>query len=416
MQETFFDRIPGRRDHARSPSPPRPGRPAVHPSPIHSPCTMNDFFQWPSRLRTPVLAAGLVASVALAGYGLLVTKAHAAAAGAAAPRPAPLQAIRLQLNPMTAVAQETGILKEEYDKVGIGQIVLVAPGSAQLSGAEAALLNNGGVAIAQRMIYPAVVHAARGLDAVIIWESQPSDGYRTPILARADNQAVNTLADLDGKKFGSSRVSCYWTSPFETLTKAGLPLDSRVKQGRVRYQSIDQGNAAVAALLSGAIDATAMHLGTSSGAALYTQGQIKVVGRTPTQGVYERGAGRVSYFAMRDFADRYPQAVQAFLIAQERTKQWVRSHPDEAAKIVAKATRVPEKVARFQITDASQFFFMEGERDANNTRATIKEFQDWYVANGDDILSDHRLPDERIHALVDERFFGDGPYSPYRAR
>ena len=356
----------------------------------------------------------MAASLGLAGYGLAVSEAHAAPA--AVPAHPALQTIRLQLNPMTAVAHETGILKEEYDKVGIHQIVLVAPGSAQLSGAEAALLNNGGVAIAQRMIYPAVVHAARGLDAVIVWESQPSDGNRTPILARADNKEVNSIADLDGKKFGSSRVSCYWTAPFETLTKAGLPLDSRTQQGRIRYQSIDQGNAAVAALLSGAIDATAMHLGTSSAAALYTKGQVKVVGRTPTQGVYERGAGRVSYFAMRDFADRYPQAVQAFLIAQERAKQWVQDHPDEAAKIVAKATRVPEDVAKFQITDASQFFFMEGERDANNTRVTIKEFQDWYVANGDDILTDHRLSDDRIHALVDERFFGNGAYSPYRTR
>jgi ABC-type nitrate/sulfonate/bicarbonate transport systems, periplasmic components len=225
------------------------------------------------------------------------------------------------------------------------------------------------------MVYPATVHRANGLDAVIVWLSEPSDQYRTPILARASNDKINTLADLEGKKFGSSRISCYFTSPFEALAKVGLPLDSRLEKGKVRYQSIDNSAATNAALLSGAIDATAAHLAVNNAAALYLSGEVKVIGRSPDDGVYVNGAGRVSYFAMREFVDEYPEAVLAFLKAHERTKKWIYENIDEAAEIIAEGTRVPVEIAKFQITDSSTYEFMKGETDADSARRNIKEFQ-----------------------------------------
>ncbi|WP_347557451.1 ABC transporter substrate-binding protein [Robbsia sp. KACC 23696] len=352
---------------------------------------------------------GLIAGTAGVGgiaYAFAATDAPAA-------KPA-LTSITLQLDPITAIAQDKGFLKQEYAKIGVDKVTLVAPGSSQMIGAEAAQLNGGGIAVAQRMIYPAVVHRANGLDAVIVWESQPSDKYRTPLLARADNDQINSIKDLDGKKFASSRVSCYWTAPFEDFTKAGLPLDSREKQGRVRYQSVDSPSVVTAALLSGAIDATAMHLGTSNAAALYLSHQVKVIGRSPDNGEYVNGAGRVSYFAMRSFADKYPEAIRAFLLSLQEARQWTLAHPDEAAQIVARETRVPVNIARFQISDPSQFFFMGGEPNANNVRSTIKQFQAWYVDHGDDILSERHLSDAQIDALVDGRFFAGGQYSIYQ--
>jgi len=354
------------------------------------------------RIRTTV--AGL------AVFGSLVLGAFSAAPAIASET---LPHITLQLRPWTVVAQKKGILKEEFDKVGIPEVNLIASGTADLLGAESAALDRGTIAIAQRMIYPATVHRANGLDAVIIWESEPSDKYRTPILVRANNDTINTVQDLDGKNFASSRISCYFTSPFEILNKAGLPLDSRLQKGRVRYQSIDNVAAVNNALLSGSIDATAAHLGVNNAAALYLSGAVKVVGRSPDDGVYVNGAGRVSYFAMRDFVNRYPTAVRAFLIAHERTKSWIQENIDEAAAIIAEGTRVPVEIAKFQITDPSSFEFMKGEPDANKARQGIKEFQAWYVANGDDILVDRQLTDEQIDAFVDERFFAGGQYSIY---
>lgn len=375
-----------------------------------------------SVLRRALLGAVALGALAFAPLALapLAPGVATAAPSQAAPAPsAPVQAteklpyINLQLRPWTVVAQKKGILKEEFDKVGTPEVNLIASGTAELVGAESAALDRGAIAIAQRMIYPATVHRANGLDAVIIWESEPSNGYRTPILARADNDKINTVQDLDGKNFASSRISCYFTSPFEILNKAGLPLDSRLKQGRVRYQSIDNVAVVNHGLLSGAIDATAAHLGVNNAAALYLSGAVKVIGRSPDDGVYVNGAGRVSYFAMRDFVNRYPQAVHAFLVAHERTKKWINENIDEAAELIAEGTRVPVEIAKFQITDASSFEFMAGERDADKARKGIKDFQAWYIANGDDILVDRRLSEEQIDAFVDSRFFAGGQYSVY---
>lgn len=345
---------------------------------------------------TALLSGGLLAALALPAFAK-----------------DPLPFINLQLRPWTVVAQERGILKEEFDKVGIPEVNLIASGTAELVGAESAALNKGSIAIAQRMVYPATVHRANGLDAVIVWLSEPSDEYRTPILARAGNDEINTIQDLEGKNFASSRISCYFTSPFEVLAKAGLPLDSRLKEGKVRYQSIDNSAATNAALLSGAIDATAAHLAVNNAAALYLSGEVKVIGRSPNDGVYVNGAGRVSYFAMREFVDTYPEAVHAFLVAHERTKAWIAANIDEASEIIAEGTRVPVEIARFQITDASTFEFMKGETDAVSARENIKRFQDWYVAQGDDILTEKQLSPDQIDAFVDARFFAGGEYSVY---
>ncbi|MDR2031325.1 MAG: hypothetical protein LBP86_03495 [Azoarcus sp.] len=197
-----------------------------------------------------------------------------------------LPAINLQLSPWTVVARERGFFKDAFDKIGTTKVNLIASGAAELLGAETAAVGGGAIAIAQRMVYPATVHRANGLDGVIIWISEPSNRYRAPILARADNKAINTVRDLDGKKFGSSRISCYWSSPFEILNKAVLPLDSRTKKGRVRYESVDNPSVAISAVISGATDATAAHLAAGQFTGPWLSGKLKVVGRSPDDGVY----------------------------------------------------------------------------------------------------------------------------------
>jgi ABC-type nitrate/sulfonate/bicarbonate transport system substrate-binding protein len=324
-----------------------------------------------------------------------------------------LPEINLQLTPWTVVAREKGIFQEEFGKLGT-KVELIASGGAELLGAEAAAVNRGAIAIAQRMIYPATIHRANGLDGVIIWASEPSNRYRAPILARADNDKITKVADLDGKKFGSSRISCYWSSPFEQLNAAGLPLDSRLKKGRVRYESIDNVSVAISAVLSGATDATTLHLAAGPATGAWLSGKLKVVGHSPDDGVYINNAGRVTYFARRDFAEKYPEVVKAFLAARERTMAWVLDHTEESAAIIAKETRVPIEVARFEISHAGQWEFMSGESNADRVRTAIKTFQKYYIANGDDILSERHLTDAQVDAFVDGRFFIGGKYSIYQ--
>lgn len=348
---------------------------------------------------------------ALAATALLATALSSGSPAARADEP--LTTINLQLTPWTVIAQEKGIFKDEFDRIGVKKVNLIASGGADLVGAESAAVNNGAIAIAQRMIYPATVHRANGLDGVVIWASEPSNRYRAPILARADNDKINSVADLDGKKFGSSRISCYWSSPFEMTTKAGLPFDSRDKQGRIRYTSIDNSAVAITSVLTGATDATTAHLAAGAFAGAWLSGKLKVIGRSPDDGVYVNNAGRVTYFARRDFVNKYPQVVKAFLAARERTREWTYDHVDEAAQIVADKTRVPVEVAKFQISHAGEWEFMAGEPNADRARNAIKTFQAWYVANGDDILAERSLTEAQIDAFIDGRFFAGGEYSIY---
>jgi ABC-type nitrate/sulfonate/bicarbonate transport system substrate-binding protein len=325
-----------------------------------------------------------------------------------------LPSVNLQLSPWTAIARAKGIFKDEFDKVGTREVNLIASGGAELVGAETAAVSKGAISIAQRMIYPATVHRANGLDGVIVWASEPSNRYRAPILAAASNKEVNTLADLDGKKFGSSRISCYWSAPFEALNSVGLPLDTRQKKGRVRYESIDNPTVAIAGVISGALDATTVHLAAGNATGAWLSGKLKVVGHSPDDGVYVNHAGRVTYFAKREFANKYPDAVKAFLAARERTMAWTLDNVDEAAKIVAKELRLPVEVAKFQITHKGQWDFMAGESNADRARNSIKTFQAWYINQGDDILAERRLSEAQVDAFVDGRFFVGGSHSIYR--
>jgi len=323
----------------------------------------------------------------------------------------PLSAINLPIEGWTVVAREKGFLAAQYDRLGT-QVTLLDPGTTQLIGAEAAMLDRGGLAIATRMMYPAAVHKANGIDASIVWMSVKSSPARTPILARVNGPIAN-VADLAGKNFGSTRVSCGWTSPTEILTKAGLPLDTPDHTGAVRYTNISNPVATTAALMSGRIDATATHLALPDAAALFATGQVRVVARSPEDGIYVNAAGRVSYFAMRPFVDAHPRHIEAFLRAREITDAWIAGHVDEAAQIIARETRIPVTLAKFAIIDPSSFQYIAGEPSATAAVGVIKSFQQWYVDHGDDILRARHLSDAAIETFVDRRFFKGGQYSIY---
>jgi ABC-type nitrate/sulfonate/bicarbonate transport system substrate-binding protein len=338
--------------------------------------------------------------------------ATAACAGLTAARAEePLANISLPIEGWTAVAQAKGFFEAEYGKLGT-KVTLVDPGSTQLIGAEAAMLDRGGLAVAQRMMYPATVHKANGIDASIIWLSGRSSRHRTPVLVRADSP-VQSIADLKGKTFGSSRVSCGWTAPTEIFAKNDAPLETPIKEGKVKFTNISSLAASSAALLSGRIDATSTHVALPEAAALVASGQVKVAGYSPEDGVYVNAAGRVSYFSMRSFVDAHPNHIKAFLKTRETTVAWIRDHVDEAAAIIAKETRIPIAIAKFAIVDDSEFHYMTGEPSADVATQAIKTFQQWYIDNGDEILKARHLSDETIEAFVDKRFFKGGSYSIY---
>jgi ABC-type nitrate/sulfonate/bicarbonate transport system substrate-binding protein len=118
--------------------------------------------------------------------------------------------------------------------------------------------------------------------------------------------------------------------------------------------------------------------------------------------------------AKRDFVEKYPEVIRAYLLARERARYWAFDHPNEAAAIIAKELRLPVEAALFQITHLGQEYFMGGEPNADRAVNSIKTFQEWYAANGDDILGERRLTDEQIDAFVARQFFAGGQYSIYK--
>ncbi|MDR1007157.1 MAG: ABC transporter substrate-binding protein [Campylobacteraceae bacterium] len=328
-----------------------------------------------------------------------------------------LPEISLQKSPWTVIALEKGFFKDEFNKVGTKKVTLIAQGAAELLGAESAAVGSGRgdkLAIAQRMVYPSTVHRINGLNTVIIWISEPSNRYRTPILTAADNGKINSLKDLEGKNFSSSRISCYWSSPFESLNEAGIPFDSRLKKGSVRHENIDNSNIAIQAVIAGKTDATAVHLAAPAFTGSWLSGKLKVVDRPADDGVYVNYAGRVTYVANKVIADKYPQVIRAFLEAREKTREWATDHPNEAAAIISKELRVPTEVALFQITHLGQWEFMGGEASAEEARKSIKEFLRYYIANGDDILTQKSLTDKEVDEFIDGKFFAGGSHSIYK--
>jgi ABC-type nitrate/sulfonate/bicarbonate transport system substrate-binding protein len=325
----------------------------------------------------------------------------------------PLPAVNVPINTWTVVAARLGWLQQEYAKLG-STVKLVDPGTTALVGAEASLLDRGDLHFAFRMIYPALVHRANGLEARVVWLSTRSDVYKTPVITLKDSP-IASAADLKGKSFASGRVGCGWTAPYEALLKAGVPLDTELKKGAVRYTNISSANATVSALLAGQIDATATHTAIPQWASGVTQGLYKVVARAPADGVYVSHAGRTAVFALAEFADAYPAHVKTFLEVRARTVAWIKANPDQAAAIVARDTRVPVYVARYSLFDAAGYDLLDGEPSYDAAVGSLRTFQAWYRQNGDDILARHSLDDAELAAFVDRRFFAGGAFSAYPA-
>ena len=74
---------------------------------------------------------------------------------------------------------------------------------------------------------------------------------------------------------------------------------------------------------------------------------------------------------------------------------------------------VPVDIAKFQIVDPSGYEFIKGDTSAENVRKAIGEFQDWYIAHGDDVFTDRKLSQQDIATFVDGKFFKGGEYSIY---
>lgn len=345
--------------------------------------------------RARMLVAGIALTIgASAGVALSATDKKA-------------ETVYAPLNTWTAVAMQKGWLQEEFAKVG-AKVSLVDIAAIKIPGVEASLLDKGELHFVNCMGYVSIQHKLNGLDSEVVWASKLPHPRRSATVVLKDSP-VRSLGDLKGKNLGGWRISCPYFATYEALKHAGVQQDTEFQRGDVRYTNI-ASSAQVPALLAGKVDALSVHPASPTITALYTQNLIREVGSSKPDGAYVKGGGRSAIFVLREFAQKHPERVQAFLRAYEKTQKWIRANPDAASVIAARELRIPKHVAKFAIVDDSQMLFTDPEPDQKKIVASYNLFQGWGIKNGDDFLKKKNLNPAQIEAFVDKRFFKGGQY------
>lgn len=318
--------------------------------------------------------------------------------------------VKAPLSDWTTVASKKGWLQEEFAKAG-AKVKLVDVAALKIPGVESSLLEKGDLHFAARMAYPALQHKLNGLDAVVVWASQEPHPRRATTIVLKESQ-VNALGDLKGKNIGGNRFGCPYFASYEALRDQGIQQDTNLQKGEVGFVQINS-NTATSALLSGKVDSLSVHPSAPLTTALYTKGLVKEIAASVPGGAYVKGGGRTAIFAMREFAGKNPELVQAYIRTYERTRKWIVNNPDAASAIIAKEMRIPRNVARYGIVDSSQLSYSEGEPEWKTAVNAYKLFQDWGIRNGDDFLKKKNLSQAQLETFVDKRFFRGGRYSIY---
>jgi len=332
---------------------------------------------------------------------------------AVAPKvPSKARIAKIGLTEVTAIGADKGFFQEEYAKYNATPEFVNISQISGVSGAEASLLDRGDLDITVRMAYPGLQHRANGLDAVVIWEGG-NPHPRRAVTFVLDESPIKTVADARGKKYGSSLIGCPYYAGVEAFKAQGLTVDTDLQKGDIRYVNIS-GVAAISAFLGGKFDIYGAHPATASVASLYIQNEVREITTAVPNGVYVSGGGRQMYFAMREWVNKNPDLVKAFLAGWDRTVRYINSdngaHREEAAKITARALREPEAVARWDLFDESTIQWSWGVRDYQDAVNSIKLFQSWNIANKDPFYTKHHLSEKEIEAFVDKRFFAGGEY------
>jgi ABC-type nitrate/sulfonate/bicarbonate transport system substrate-binding protein len=223
------------------------------------------------------------------------------------------------------VAYEKGFFKD--NGVNVKNLVTTKAGAdtfQALAGGDAQLALNGLDAILRGQ--------EQGIDVVSIGTVSP-DFYALSVRAK-DGAAINSPADLKGKKVSVSKIgSASWAFLQQLLKSAGLS-DSDVKI--VQLGGIDT---TMAGLKSGTVDAAVTwEPGTSQGV---DQGFAKVVLNSLVPADHAKLFGSEESISMtlattKSFIKSQPETVKGAIKALDQADEWIASHtPDEVADVIA---------------------------------------------------------------------------------
>jgi NitT/TauT family transport system substrate-binding protein len=229
-----------------------------------------------------------------------------------------------------AVAKEKGYFKEAgLDVTGF---LTSAGGGTTVRNVLASELPYGEVAV------PAVIAAAQqGLELTIVHGGVASVSDQVWI-TRKDDERIKTVQDLAGKKLGYSSPK----SVTDMITS--MMLDANKLTGKVERKSIGGVGSGLTALREGAVDMTYV---TQPVWAREKNNFRLVFNSTEWAPRVVQTVGVVK----TEYLKKHPDVIRGIIEARRKGVEFIKSNPDESAKIMAKEYKITEAEAKAAIGD-----------------------------------------------------------------
>ena len=255
-----------------------------------------------------------------------------------------------------AVAKEKGYFKEAgLDVTGF---LTSAGGGTTVRNVLASELPYGDVAL------PAVIAAAQqGLELTIVHAGVASVADQVWI-TRKDDQRIKTVQDLAGKKLGYSSPK----SVTDMITS--MMLDANGLTGKVERKSIGGVGSGLTALREGAVDMTYV---TQPVWAREKNNFRLVFNSTEWAPRVMQTVGVVK----TEFLKKNPDLIRGIIEARRKGVEFIKSNPDESAKIMAKEYKITEAEAKAAIADVAGggVYWSPGDFDYEGMTTMLKGLQ-----------------------------------------
>jgi len=256
-----------------------------------------------------------------------------------------------------AVAKEKGYFKEAgLDVTGF---LTSAGGGTTVRNVLASELPYGEVAL------PAVVAAAQqGLELTIVHAGVASVADQVWI-TRKDDQRVKTVQDLAGKKLGYSSPK----SVTDMITS--MMLDANGLTAKVERKSIGGVGSGLTALREGAVDMTYV---TQPVWAREKNNFRLVFNSTEWAPRVVQTVGVVK----TEYLKKHPDVIRGLIEARRKGVEFIKSNPDESAKIMAKEYKITEAEAKAAIADVAAgggVYWSPGDFDYEGMATMLKGLQ-----------------------------------------
>jgi sulfonate transport system substrate-binding protein len=319
--------------------------------------------------------------------------------------------VYLPLTNIVAVASRKGWTDEEFKKLGYTPKTVDVL-TVKISGATAALLDRGDLNFSSSMAYMATDYKLNGFNTKVIWAAQPTIRKSVLVFTLKDSP-YKSEADLKGKTIGTIRYCCGYAAALEIFQHAGYPIDTDLKKGDIRVWIAPGSTQIQQALLANKIQGASDHLQVTAHTNAYLEGLYRVVDTLPENSIYQQFGGRSYVYGTEKWINAHPDLARAYGRIIDKTINWILTHSDEAAQIIAKDLRIPIGVARFQVANAEWATLAPSEHSWAKTVESLKEVQKQYKNLGEPLYLKKTLSDKELESFIDKRFFEGGEYSIY---